>query len=213
MKNYDAYNEYADMMAAEKGDYYNTTAFKEHLLNCPVWEILDKLTGYEEKLLNRALKELRDKKEWQDLEADDMRTKATGVMTQMSAFALVDRYKNKIQHSYKAEAWFKEKIDECDKVIAEVNTWKTDSKRKTNKLKHWRDKRVFFDYKYFEYIKKSNRYEQLIYKWKSICEQIKQADIAKEIALEKRGIGNKYGYNPSMQSRETATNVFTDEED
>lgn len=206
------YQEYADEIAIEHGDYYNTETFRKHLENSPVFEIVDKLSEYEEKLLNRALEELKTKKEWQDLEADDIRHKATGVMPQTSAFELLERYQNKIQRTYKTEDWFKDKIDECDIVIAETNTWKTNSKRKTNKLKHWQGERVKFEAKYREHTEKSNRYERLIYKWASICEQIKQADIAKEIQEERKGNGNKYGYNPFMQSRETATGVFEDYE-
>ncbi len=207
-----AYQEYADMIAEENGDYYNTESFARHLANSPVWGTVDKLSGYEEKLLKRALQELRTKKEWQDLEADDMRPKAIGIMPQISAFELLERYQNKIQRTYRAEEWFKAKIAECDKVIAETNTWRTNSKRKINKLKHWRSERVKFDKKYWAYIDKSNRYERLIYKWASICEQIKQADIAKEIQEERKGNGNKYGYNPFMQSRETASGLFKDNE-
>ena len=209
-KDRELYQEYADMMAEENGDYYNTEAFAKHLANSPVWETVDKLAGYEEKLLQRALQEIKTKKEWQDLEAEDMRPKAIGVRPHTSAFELLDRYKNRIQRTYRVEEWFLKKIAECDKVIAETNTWQTNSKRKANKLKHWRDERVKFDKKYWVYVDKSNRYERLIYKWASICEQIKQADIAKEISNEKRGYGNQYGYNPFMQSRETASGIFED---
>lgn len=209
----DLYQEYADMMAEENGDYYNTEAFAKHLANSPVWETVDKLAGYEEKLLQRALQEIKTKKEWQDLEAEDMRPKAIGVRPHTSAFELLDRYKNRIQRTYRVEEWFLKKIAECDKVIAETNTWRTNSKRKINKLKHWRSERVKFDKKYWAYVDKSNRYERLIYKWASICEQIKQADIAKEIQEERKGNGNKYGYNPFMQSRETATDIFTETEE
>lgn len=212
MTPYDQYTEYANMMAKENGDYYNTKAFQQHLANSPVFETIDKLSAYEEILLKRALKELKNKREWQDLEADDIRTKATGFITQMSASELLDRYKTKIQHTYRAEEWFKDKLDKCDKVIAETNTWQTNSKRKTNKLNHWRKERVIFDCKYWEYVNKSHRYEKLIYKWAGICDQVKQAAIAKEIALELKGEGNKYGFNPNMQSRETATGIFTDKE-
>lgn len=209
-KELDLYQEYADMMALENGDYYNTEEFGKQLAKSPVWKTMDKLAAYEEKLLKRALKELKTKQEWRDLEADNIRVKATGAMNQMSAFALLDRYKDKIQHTYKSEAWFKAKMDECDKVIAETNAWKTDSKKKFNILKHWRNERVRFKLGYWRAIQKSNRYERLIRKWESICYQIELADIAKEIEAEKRGIGNKYGYNPFMQSRETAIGIFED---
>lgn len=58
--------------------------------------------------------------------------------------------------------------------------------------------------------RKTDRYERLIYKWLGICEIIHQADIAHEIAVERKGMGNKYGFNPNMQSRDTATGVFED---
>lgn len=206
------YQEYADEIAIEHGDYYNTETFRKHLENSPVFEIVDKLSEYEEKLLNRALEELKTKKEWQDLEADDIRHKAAGIMYQMSAFELLERYQNKIQRTYRAEEWFKDKIAECDKKIAETSAWNTTCKKKNNILKHWHGERVKFDKRYREYIEESNRYERLIYKWASICEQIKQAAIAKEIKEERKGNGNKYGYNPFMQSRETATGVFEDYE-
>lgn len=58
----DLYQEYADMMAEENGDYYNTEAFAKHLANSPVWETVDKLAEYKEKLLQRALQEIKTKK-------------------------------------------------------------------------------------------------------------------------------------------------------
>lgn len=208
----DLYQEYADQIAEENGDLYGTNKFQTILANSSTFQIVDRLAEYEEKLLNRALKELKNKQEWQDLEADDIRAKTTGFMIQMNASELLEHYKGKIQHMYKVEAWFKAKIDECDRVIAETNTWRTQSKRKTNKLKHWRSERARFCCKYKEYIKRSNRYERLIYKWASVCEQIRQADIAKEIEAEKHGIGNKYGFNPFIRSRETVSGIFLDEE-
>lgn len=213
MSQQDIYKEYADMMATENGDYYNTEDFGKKLVNSPVFKTIDKLAGYEEKLLRRALKELKTKKEWQDLEADDIRVKTSCIMTQMPAFALLEHYKDKIQHSYKAEDWFKARMDECDKVIKTTSAWHTNSKKKANILKHWRSERVRFDLGYYRAINKSNRYERLINKWKSICYQIELADIAKEIEAEKRGIGNKYGFNPFMQSRENATSIFEDYKD
>ena len=55
-----------------------------------------------------------------------------------------------------------------------------------------------------------HRLEFLVRKWRSICEAIRVADIKKTIAEERSGHGNKYGFNPNMQSRETATDIFTE---
>lgn len=204
------YQEYADQCAMENGDLYSSDTFREHLAQSPVWKSIDRLKSYNERLLAKALKELKSKKEWQDLEADDIRHKTSGCMPSMSAYALVDRYRNKIQHSYKAEDWYRKELDACDAQIASLEGWQTTAKSKARRLKHWRERRVGLDVGYHLQIRKSHRYEALIYKWRGITDAIYQADIAKEIAAERNGYGNKYGFNPNMQSRETATGIFSD---
>ena len=61
-KEHDMYQEYADEIAIEHGDYYNTERFRKHLENSPVFEIVDKLSEYEDKLLKQALEELKTRK-------------------------------------------------------------------------------------------------------------------------------------------------------
>lgn len=205
------YQEYADQCAMENGDLYSNDTFRKHLAQSPVWESVDRLKSYNERLLTQALKELKSKQEWRDLEADDIRHKASGCMPSMNAYALLERYYDKIQHSYKAEDWYHKELDACDAQIASLEGWQTSAKSKERRLKHWRERRVGLDIGYHLQILKSHRYEALIKKWRGITEAIYQADIAKEIATERNGDGNKYGFNPNMQSRGTATAMHTDD--
>ena len=48
-------------------------------------------------------------------------------------------------------------------------------------------------------------------KWLGVIQKIRIADIAKEIKCERGGNGNKYGFNPNMSSRETATDMFQED--
>ena len=204
------YQEYADTMAEENGDLYGTERFRKLLLASPVFKSVDKLKAYEETLLKRAMKEVQQSKVWQALEAEDRTGNTIGARRHMCAGELLERYKGKIQSAYHAEQWHRERIKQCDTEIAALNTWQSDSKSKKNKLTHWTRIKIMHDNKMQEHIAKSHRYEKLIYKWKSICELLKEADIAKDIAREKQGYGNEYGFNPNMQSRETATDMFND---
>lgn len=204
------YQEYADQCAVENGDLYNTSAFERLLKRSPVFEPIDKLKHYEQRILTHALANLKNRQEWRDLEADDIRHNTTPGMRQMDAIPLLERYQAKIQSAYRAEQWYLAQIAECDKRIAEIKTWQTWNKSKSNRLTHWTGRRIMLETGYATQIKKTDRYERLIYKWLGICDTIHQAYIAHEIAAERRGIGNKYGFNPNMQSRDTATGIFED---
>lgn len=204
------YQEYADTMAEENGDLYGTERFRKLLESSPVFEKIDILAAYEPILLKRAMQEARTQKEWQILEVDNMYKTTNGTRRHMSAGELLERYKSKIQRSYRAEKWHSERIKECETEISKLKTWQSDSKCKQNKLKHWTNKMTMHDIQLHKHLVQSHRYEGLIYKWHSICEQIRLADIAKQIAEEKRGNGNQYGFNPNMRLRETATDIFTD---
>lgn len=205
------YREYADQRAIENGDFYNTSAFERHLARSPVFESIDQLKQYNFRLLKRALDELKTRPEWQNAEAYDIRPTAYGAIRHMGAMELLDRYQAKIQASYRAEQWYLTRLSECDAKIAELGTWHTTAKSKDRRLKHWCERRVMFELKYAIQVKKTDRYERLIYKWMGICEMIHHADIAREISAERNCQGNKYGFNPNMQSRETATGIFTDD--
>lgn len=204
------YQEYADQCAVENGDLYNTSAFGRHLARSPVFEPIDKLKQYEQRILTHALADLKNRQEWRDLEADDIRHNTTTGMCHMDATSLLERYQAKIQSAYMAEQWYLTQIAECDAKIAEIKTWKTGNKSKSNRLRHWTGRRVMLETGYAIQIQKTDRYERLIYKWLGICAIIHQADIAHEITAERAGHGNKYGFNPNMQSRATATGIFED---
>ncbi len=167
-------------------------------------------TDYEKKLIQIALANAKSKQEWQDMEADDMRMKATGFMTHKNASELLDRYANKIQNAYKSEKWFQRQIDICNTKISEIAASNMPAHKKENKITHWKSRRTGFVVSLAVQIEKTNRFEFLATKWRGICEQIRLAAIKREIRLEKQGVGNKYGFNPNMQSREDATGVFNE---
>lgn len=204
------YQEYADQRAIENGDFYNTSAFGRHLARSPVFEPINKLKQHDGRILAYALADLKNRQEWRDLEADDIRHNTKPGMYHMDAISLLERYQTKIQSAYRAEQWYLAQIAECDAKIAEIKTWQTRNKARDNRIKHWTERRIMFESKYAIQTKKTDRYESLIYKWLSICEMIHQDDIAREITAERAGHGNKYGFNPNMRSRATATGIFED---
>lgn len=206
----DQYLEYTDQCAVKNGDLYNTSAFERLLKRSPVFEPIDKLKQYEQRILTHALADLKNRQEWHDLEADDIRHGTTPGMYHIDALSLLERYQAKIQTSYRVEQWYLAQIAECDKRLAEIKTWQTGNKSKANRLNHWTARRVMLETGYSNQIKKTDRYERLIYKWLGICDAIRQADIAREITAERAGRSNKYGFNPNMQSRDTATGMFSD---
>jgi len=59
-------------------------------------------------------------------------------------------------------------------------------------------------------LRKTEHYEHLVMKWRGIMAKINEAGVALEIAAERRGVGNKYGFNPKAQSRETAEKMHED---
>ena len=205
------YQEYADQCAMENGDLYSSDTFGQHLAQSPVWKSIDRLKSYKERLVAKALEELKSKQEWRDMEANDIRHKASGAMREMKAYDLLDRYIAKIQRSYKAEYWYHKELDACDERLASLEDWLIPTKSKARRLKHWHERRIALELKYNAQIQKTHRYESLINKWRGIAEVIYQADIAKEIAAERNGDGNKYGFNPNMQSRGTATDMHTND--
>lgn len=207
------YQEYADCMAVENGDYYNTECFRKILEKSPIFTLIDRLAGYENQILNRAMKELKHRQDWQNLEAEYTCHSAHGVPRHTSAAELLERYKVKIQRCYRAIDRHLLELHKCDVKIAELNQWPGDCKSKRNRLIHWRGQRVIHDNKCEEYTRKANKYEKLLYKWMGICEQLRLAYINKEIELERNGDGNLYGFNSNMQSRETAAEMFTENKD
>ena len=98
----------------------------------------------------------------------------------------------------------------CDQKILELQNSNLPPQRKHNKITHWRERKTVYDINYFLQIRKTHRIERLVRKWRSISLAIETADIKKTIAEERSGHGNHYGFNPNMQSCETATDIFTE---
>ena len=174
---------------------------------------------YERRISEIAAANCKTRKEWQDEEAEDMRPLATGVMTQKSAGELLERYQTKIQGIYRTEKWYEKQVVECDLRIAELeketeNLAQTNRKRALtgarNKLKHWRARRAGLQRDAMRHLGKERRLEKKNMKWRGVMEKIKEADTARAIRDERRGIGNKYGFNPKAKSRATAEIMFHD---
>jgi len=165
---------------------------------------------YDRKLVEIALAQCKSKEDWHDMEADDQRMMATGVMTHRSAQDLLERYVDKINQSYKAELWYTAEIRKCEQEIAKIEQSDISAKRRHNKLEHWQARKLNYLVNLCTQTIKTDRFERLVTKWRGICEKIRIAEIAHEIRNERAGHGNKYGFNPNMQDRETATGIFTD---
>ncbi len=184
--------------------------YSEKLIDSGRYFVQSPHTDYEKKLIQIALANAKSKQVWQDMEADDMRIKATGFMTHKNASELLERYLDKIQLSYKAEKWFQHQIYICNTKISAIAATNIPAHKKENKITHWKSRRTGFVVSLAVQIEKTNRFEFLATKWRGICEQIRLAEIKREIRLEKQGTGNKYGFNPNMQSRDTAIDIFED---
>jgi len=181
-------------------------------VDCPLKE-------WEQKLSLIAVSNCKSRSEWQNEEALDIRLMATGVMVHKSAEELLQRYRDKIQRIYKTESMYEKQIKTCEVMIDNLKSQivaleHTERKRALrsakNKLKHWQERLTGLKINMAHHLSKENRLEYKNMKWLGITEKIKTAAISHEIQEEKRGTGNKYGFNPKAQSRETAEIMFTD---
>lgn len=189
----------------------NTERFRRehasHLNSLGRHFIHDPLSEYDKKIAEKALADCKSWAEWKALEADDIRIKTTGIMTTMGVEELLERYKLKIQNAYRAEIWFTTQLSKCQAKLDELRS-QPQTKSNRNKIKHWTERKITYELGLASQIDKTNRYESLIMKWLGVIQKIRTADVAKEIKYERRGNGNKYGFNPNMASRETATGMF-----
>ena len=136
-------------------------------------------------------------------------------MQHRQADELVERYKGKALVKYQSESWLCEQIAICDNMISELQklpamTGQSKTKSAQNKLEHWRRRKMGYELSLKEILQKIARLENKAMKWRGIREKIRIAEVAREIAAERSGIGNKYGNNPKMESRETAEGIFQD---
>lgn len=192
----------------------NTKKFQqmhaEHVNHLGRHFIEDPLSEYDTKITEKALQECKSLPEWKALEANDIRINATGIMKTRSIEELLERYKLKIQHAYRAEIWFTNQLTKCQTKLVELQS-QPQTKSTRNKIKHWTERKLVFELGLASQIDKTHRYERMIMKWLGVIQKIRIADIAKEIKCERWGNGNKYGFNPNMSSRETATDMFQED--
>lgn len=177
------------------------------------------LENYGLNIADIAEQECKTPSQWRDEEAEDIRFNALGAMTHKNASELLERYQLKIQMAYNNEKRILEeihryeaKIKEYENLVAELSEtgYKNRLRSAKNKLEHAKGCKVILENELATQELKTHRYEHLIMKWIGINEELNLAHIKQEINDEKAGIGNKYGYNPKAQSRETAETMFQD---
>lgn len=211
-------NLYQEYQAMRQSEYIHRHAKLDNNDNEP--ETVHKpLTEHESAQLAVARANCKTRKEWQDDEANDIRLLSIGAMVHRSASERLDKSNEKTYRAQLTEEEYERRIAECEAKIAaaehDVATRK-DPRRKRqyarpeNKLKHWKDRLYDLQQKLAEHRYKQFRHERLYMKWLGVMDKINSAEIAKQIGEEKRGIGNKYGFNPKAKSRATAEIVFQD---
>ena len=171
----------------------------------------------ESRLSDIAAANCKSKAEWQAEEVNDIRWCAQGAMLHKRAGELVERYAGRIQGTYRAENWYQAQMDDCEKAIEVLEQKQANrvlrprrAKSIKNKLAHWRARMVELQIGMDKYLRKTERYEHLAMKWRGIIAKIEETEIMQEIAAERRGIGNKYGFHLGAKSRETAEIMFED---
>lgn len=177
------------------------------------------LENYEFKIANIAEQDCKTPAQWQNEEAEDIRINALGAMKYRSAGECLELCQDKLQRAYTNEKRVQTEIDKYlaiiqdkEQIIKELSNtgYKNRLRSANNKLEHAKGCIVVLECELSKQEPKTQRYERLIMKWTGINEKLKLAHIKQEIRAEKAGIGNKYGYNPKAQSRETAEIMFQD---
>lgn len=183
---------------------------------------LGRIMEAESKLNDVAMAACKTKTGWREVDADDIRRGTRGAMLHRQPDELKERYTNKAVIAYHAENWYEKQIDDCEKRIAALmselaspaqkNTKRQTEKSINNKLMHWRKRMIDLEIGMAKRLRQTERYERLAMKWRGIMARIEEAEIAREIWLERHGGGNdnKYGFNPKGQSRDDAEIMFTD---
>jgi hypothetical protein len=132
---------------------------------------------------------------------------------------MLTHYQEKSEIANNSEKRHSDKIANCLSKISELENLRikllgTNYKRRQrkieNKLNHWKQLLSDLQDRLNKFEQKSTKYNDETMKWIGIVEKIKNIEIANEITKEKRMIGNKYGFNPLAQSRETAEIMFED---
>lgn len=225
-QNQDMWQEYADCMNSGQerqptSEEMAETLVKERherLINT-TRHLNSDLENYELKVADIAEQECKTPAQWRNEEAEGIRINTLGAMTHRSAGELLERYQLKIQMAYKNENRIQTEINryqaiiqENEKTIEELSKtgFKNRLRSAKNKLEHAKGFIVILECELAKQNIKTQRYSDKVMKWTGINKKLKLAYIKQEIRDEKSGIGNKYGYNPKAQSRETAEIMFQD---
>ncbi len=229
-QDYELWAEYSASMAVMPNSFFAQSVLKQNLENERAkrreytqeqgkFFVNDPLKPYEQNLALIATTNCKSRQGWQNDEADDMRICTTGIMLHKSAEELLEHYRDKIQSIYRTESLYERQIADCKQMIVKlgqqiVDLESTNQQRALqsakNKLKHWQERLTGLQCGLAHQQNREKRIEQKCMKWLGITEKIKIAETALEIKHEKASLGNKYGFNPKAQSRETAEIMFLD---
>lgn len=171
-------------------------------------------------LKDYAMRHCKSRKKWQAESVNGTGLdRSRGIMAHKCAQELSDKYQNRAAAAHQTCQNYIAKIKQCDEQIEnleniqqELNRYSSHRARKSvqNKLTHWRGRRVGLENQLAEFEQKEKYFKEEFIKWLGVIEKIKLALIKREICKDKSGRSNKYGFNPNIQSRETATGVFCD---
>lgn len=229
-QDYELWAEYSASMAVMPNHSFAPSVLKQNLENERAkrreytqeqgkFFVNDPLKPYEQNLALIATTNCKSRQGWQNDEADDMRMCATGIMVHKSAEELLEHYRAKIQSIYHTEILYERQIADCKQMIVklgqqivalELTNRKRALQSAKNKLKHWKERLTSLQCDLAHQQNREKRIEHKCMKWLGITEKIKIAETALEIKQEKASLGNKYGFNPKAQSRETAEIMFSD---
>ncbi len=229
-QDYELWTEYSASMAVMPNHSFAPSVLKqnleserakrrEHTQEQGKFFVNDPLKPYEQNLALIATTNCKSRQDWQNGEADDMRMCATDIMVHKSAEELLERYRVKIQSIYRTESLYERQIADCKQMIVKLGQQivvlePTNRKRALhsakNKLKHWQERLTGLQCDLVHHQNREKHIEQKCMKWLGITEKIKIAETELEIKHEKAGLGNKYGFNPKAQFRETAETMFLD---
>ena len=229
-QDYELWTEYSASMALMPKSVFTSSVLKQNLENERAkrreytqeqgkFFVNDLLKPYEQDLALIATTNCKSRRGWQNDEANDMRMCATGIMVHKSAEELLEYYRDRIQSIYHTESLYERQIADCKQMIITLEQQIIDLKSTNrqralqsakNKLKHWQERLADLQCNLAYQQNREKRIERKCLKWLGITEKIKIAETACEIKHEKTCLGNKYGFNPKAQSRETAEIMFLD---
>lgn len=201
----------------------NVEALEQEGLESDLGIPITKLTPAERqelKIVHIAEQECKTRAQWRKEETENIiRTNAIGSLRHKSADECLERSRQKLQSAYNNEARIMSEIDNYRAIIHDKEKnierlsrtgYKNRLRSEKNKLDHAKGCIIILERELVKKSIKTKFYDYLVMKWIGVNEKLKLAHINQEIREEKAGIGNKYGFNPKAQSRETAEMIFQD---